>query len=48
MNVEDKASLYDALSAASKIERFVQHVDWSEFQAHRLKIHEYAPLLDRW
>jgi uncharacterized protein with HEPN domain len=33
MNVEDKASLYDALSAAKKIERFVQDVDWACFQA---------------
>jgi uncharacterized protein with HEPN domain len=34
MNVEDKASLYDALSAARKIERFVQNVDWTSFQAN--------------
>jgi uncharacterized protein with HEPN domain len=34
MNVEDKASLYDALSAAKKIERFVQDVDWVGFQAN--------------
>jgi uncharacterized protein with HEPN domain len=33
MNVEDKASLYDALSAARKIERFVRDVDWARFQA---------------
>jgi uncharacterized protein with HEPN domain len=34
MNVEDKASLYDALAAAKKIERFVQDVDWDGFQAN--------------
>lgn len=34
MNVEDKASLYDALSAARKVEQFVQNVDWNEFQAN--------------
>jgi uncharacterized protein with HEPN domain len=33
MNVEDKASLYDALSAAKKVERFVRDVDWAGFQA---------------
>jgi uncharacterized protein with HEPN domain len=33
MNVEDKASLYDALLAAKKIERFVQNIDWPGFQA---------------
>jgi uncharacterized protein with HEPN domain len=33
MNVEDKASLFDALSAAKKVERFVQNVDWDGFQA---------------
>jgi uncharacterized protein with HEPN domain len=34
MNVEDKASLYDALSAAKKIELFVRSVDWTAFQAN--------------
>lgn len=34
MNVEDKASLYDALSAARKIDRFVRNVDWDQFQAN--------------
>ena len=34
MNVEDKASLYDALSAAKKVERFVRNVDWNGFQAN--------------
>jgi uncharacterized protein with HEPN domain len=33
MNVEDKASLYDALSAARKVERFVRDVDWDSFRA---------------
>lgn len=33
MNVEDKASLFDALSAAKKVERFVRVVDWAGFQA---------------
>jgi uncharacterized protein with HEPN domain len=37
MNVEDKASLYDALSAAEKIERFVRDVDWDGFQANEEK-----------
>jgi uncharacterized protein with HEPN domain len=34
MNVEDKACLCDALSAAKKIERFVRDVDWAAFQAN--------------
>lgn len=34
MNVEDKASLYDALSAAKKIEQFVRDVDWIGFQSN--------------
>ena len=34
MNVEDKASLYDALSAAKKVERFVGDVDWDGFQSN--------------
>lgn len=34
MNVEDKASLFDALTAAKKIERFVRNVDWATFQAN--------------
>jgi uncharacterized protein with HEPN domain len=33
MNVEDKASLYDALSAAKKIQCFVRDIDWAGFQA---------------
>jgi uncharacterized protein with HEPN domain len=33
MNIEDKASLYDALSAAKKVDRFVRNVDWDGFQA---------------
>ena len=33
MNVEDLASLYDALSAAKKVERFVRGVYWDGFQA---------------
>jgi len=37
MNVEDKASLYDALTAARKIERFVRNVEWAEFQANEEK-----------
>ena|SRR3990172_4830011 len=37
MNVEDKASLYDALSAAKKVERFVRDVDWAGFQASEEK-----------
>jgi uncharacterized protein with HEPN domain len=34
MNVEDKASLYDALSAATKVARFVQNVDWEGFYSN--------------
>ncbi len=34
MNIEDKASLYDALSAAKTIDRFVRDVDWLGFQAN--------------
>jgi uncharacterized protein with HEPN domain len=34
MNIEDKASLYDALSAAKKVARFVQDVDWAGFYSN--------------
>lgn len=34
MNIEDKASLYDALSATRKVERFVRGVLWEDFQAN--------------
>ena len=34
MNVEDKASLFDALSSAKKIERFIRDVDWAAFQVN--------------
>src|SRR5882724_2059882 len=34
MNVEDQASLYDALSAAKKVARFVQDVDWAAFHSN--------------
>jgi uncharacterized protein with HEPN domain len=34
MNVEDKASLYDALLAAKKVNRFIRNVDWDGFRAN--------------
>jgi uncharacterized protein with HEPN domain len=34
MNADDKAILYDALSAAKMVERFVHGVAWDEFQAN--------------
>ena len=34
MNVEDKASLHDALAAAKRIRRFVENVDWTDFEAN--------------
>ena len=37
MNVEDKASLYDALSAAKKVARFVHDVDRKAFQSNEEK-----------
>jgi uncharacterized protein with HEPN domain len=37
MNVEDKASLHDALAAARRIGRFVENVDWTGFQANEEK-----------